>query len=160
VNAGGRGALVVTAFHPYVQLEPRIRYRPGDVVELSREPCPVWGELGFRPLGRENRCLVTDGEIISPADCFCSLADLPQVAVVSEPEVPGALDGHYDEAGSPRFSLRRGNDRIELHVELRFAPRVWAEEAALVQSAVRTSLGDRVSVVVHGPGELTDPSYV
>lgn len=46
VPLGGRGSLLVTALHPYVEFEPRIRYRPGDLVELAAQPCPKWGSRG------------------------------------------------------------------------------------------------------------------
>ena len=156
--AGGRGSIVVTAFYPYVQLEPRIRYRPGDCVELAKEPCSIWGELGFRPLGREEHCfMINEGTVtITPADCFAVLADLPQVAVRRETSIPAELDFQYDESGSPRFSLQCINGSVELHVELRFDPRIWEDEAAIVERIIRRSLGSDISVVLHGPGRLAN----
>lgn len=127
VAAGERGALVVTAFYPYVALEPRLRYRPGDVVGLASQPCPVWGELGFRPLGREHQCLASNSgtELITAADCFAALADLPQVNVRHEDHVlSGPAPGWLHESGSPRFALREADAGPELHVELRFDPHV------------------------------------
>jgi phenylacetate-coenzyme A ligase PaaK-like adenylate-forming protein len=161
VAAGGRGALVVTAFYPYVQLEPRIRYRPGDVVELAPQACPQWGELGFRPLGRESQCHAIGGSsnIITPADCFAILADLPQVAVSHETHVLTGLDSRYHESGCPRFKLERNNGEVELHVELRFDPRLWDREAKSTQMAI-CSLLSELTVVLHGHGQLRDLYFV
>ncbi len=156
VMPGERGALVVTAFYPYVEFEPRIRYRTGDVVELAGELCPGWGELGFRPLGREKYCLPIDGdgEIITPVECFEVIADLPQIAVRHEGHPLYGAAEFNDESGSPRFILQRHNGTTELHIELRFDPRVWKNEAADVEAMVRSKLDDRIEIVMHKPGDL------
>jgi phenylacetate-coenzyme A ligase PaaK-like adenylate-forming protein len=162
VPAGGRGALVVTAFHPYVQLEPRIRYRPGDVVELAPQACPQWGELGFRPLGRENHCYVigSGSNIITPADCFAILADLPEVAASHDTHVVTGLDPRYHESGCPRFKLECNDNAVELHVELRFDPRLWDREAKSIEMAISSRLHDELTVVLHGHGQLRDLYFV
>ncbi|MFJ5229963.1 hypothetical protein ACIQBJ_08660 [Kitasatospora sp. NPDC088391] len=154
---GGRGTLLVTAFHPYVEFEPRLRYRPGDLVELARKPCPERGEPGFLPLGREADCisLGTPGRYLTPADCVPALADTPHIAL-------GFHHGHADEpeAGSPRFRLADGPAGRALHVELRFDPIVWPGEARAVAESVARKLPADVSVVLHAPGQLENPTLV
>ena len=161
VPLGGRGSLLVTALHPYVEFEPRIRYRPGDLVELAAQPCPKWGEPGFLPLGREAHCLAVGepGAFIAPADCISALANLPQVAVSPRHLYPDADERHY-EAGSPRFKLVNDAAGPAVHVELRFDPQVWPQEARAVADMARESLPAEIQVILHGPGMLEDVTLV
>lgn len=161
VPLGGRGSLLVTALHPYVEFEPRIRYRPGDLVQLAAQACPKWGEPGFLPLGREAHCVASgeQGEFITPADCVSALADLPQVAVSPRHLYPDADQRHY-EAGSPRFKLVDEAAGPAVRVELRFDPQVWPQEAQAVADAARKSLPPGIQVILHGPGQLEDVTLV
>ncbi|HEY3870034.1 MAG TPA: hypothetical protein VGM10_16845 [Actinocrinis sp.] len=156
VRPGGRGALAVTGFHPFVTVEPRVRYVPGDLVELAPDRCPRWGEGGFRPLGRQKHCARRSdtGQWICPADVFPALDDLPELNRV----LPGRLGvsgREYDDAASPRFILESG-DRVRLRVELRSAPAVWDAESALTRQRIQDAIPDGVEVVLHGPGDLGD----
>ncbi|GAA1181860.1 hypothetical protein GCM10009664_55010 [Kitasatospora gansuensis] len=157
VRPGERGRLVVTAFHPYVQLEPRLRYYPGDLAELAPEPCIRWGEHGFRPLGREQHSITLpgSGDLICPADVHPALADHPDVHRF-HPTPPPTEIFSKDEVGTPRFRLEATEGGAELHVELRHDPLVWPEKAARAQQEITDSLllPHTVDVVVHGPGRL------
>ncbi|MFJ5927712.1 hypothetical protein ACIQF6_34465 [Kitasatospora sp. NPDC092948] len=158
VQPGGRGRLAVTAFHPYVQLEPRLRYYPGDLALLAPEPCPKWGEHGFRPLGREQHSVVAaGGELVCPADVYSAVADHPDVHRFHPTPPPQPMKiFSQDEVGSPRVRLERTDDGVELHVELRQDPLVWPEKAARAQRQIADGLRlpGAVNVVVHGPGRL------
>jgi hypothetical protein len=155
VPLGGRGSLLVTALHPYVEFEPRIRYRPGDLVQLASQPCPTWGEPGFLPLGREVHCLPVGGSggFLTPADVISALGDLPQVAVSPRHLYPDADQRHH-EAGSPRFTLMNGGAGPEVHLELRCDPQVWPQEAQAVADTARAALPAGTRVVLHSPGQL------
>lgn len=148
---------MVTAFHPYVQLEPRLRYYPGDLAELAPEPCIRWGEHGFRPLGREQHSITLpgSGDLICPADVHPALADHPDVHRF-HPTPPPTEIFSKDEVGTPRFRLEATEGGAELHVELRHDPLVWPEKAARAQQEITDSLllPHTVDVVVHGPGRL------
>ncbi|MCX5115329.1 hypothetical protein OOK13_44270 [Streptomyces sp. NBC_00378] len=161
VPLGGRGSLLVTALHPYVEFEPRIRYRPGDMVQLAPHPCPQWGEPGFLPLGREAHCVTADenGGYLTPADCVSVLADLPQVAVAFDHLYPDT-DRHHYEAGNPRFRLVDNGSGPEVHVELRFDPLVWPDRADGVSATIRDALTVDARVVLYGPDRLDDPILV
>jgi hypothetical protein len=159
VGPGGRGTVVVTVFHPFVELEPRIRYRPGDLVEVASEPCPRWGELGFRALGREQHAVRSpDGAgWVTPADCFEAVADLPDVAVTHDTP-QSAADPRLHEAGSPRFALRPSDGGVALDVELRYDPEVWPAEAERARHAIQQRLPVAgLAVHMHGQGRLPGP---
>ena len=161
VAMGGRGLLAVTAFYPFVQLEPRIRYRPGDLVELASHPCPQWGEPGFRPLGREEHAVrMTDGTWLTSADCFAALADLPDVATFDQIALATG-DPRFHECGSPRFAVTAGDSGDPaMHIELRYDPDVWSEQSAAVRTRVRHDLGQpALTVLTHGPGALPGRPY-
>lgn len=66
-NAGKRSTLLMTPFYNYAM--PMIRYKNGDLVELSDEPCPCGRTLPRidRILGRErNLFIFSDGSRIRP----------------------------------------------------------------------------------------------
>jgi hypothetical protein len=153
--SSGRGALVVTAFYPFVQLEPRIRYRPGDIAELADAPCPAWHETGFRILGRERNAVRFERPPfwITAADCFDAIADLPAVAT-RHAHVMTSADPRYHEAGSPLFNLQTVGGQASLHVELRYDPDIWPEEAAEVRRFIQARIPAGVSVALHGPRQL------
>ncbi|MEV7282332.1 hypothetical protein [Streptomyces sp. NPDC093111] len=161
VPLGGRGSLLVTALYPYVEFEPRIRYRPGDMVEIAPRPCPEWGEPGFLPLGREAHCVTTgrSGDYLTPSDYVSVLADLPQVAVAFDHLYPDTDQRHY-EAGNPRFKLVDNGAGPEVHVELRFDPLVWPRQAEEVADAVHAAVPADVRVLLYGPDRLHKPILV
>jgi phenylacetate-coenzyme A ligase PaaK-like adenylate-forming protein len=150
VQPGGRGMLAITGFYPFVELEPRVRYMPGDLAQLSPTACPRWGEHGFLPLGRRKdsaRC--NDGTWVCPADVHAALADHPGVNRVLP---PGAnIEGFpSDEIASPRFRLESG-DPILLHVELRFSPEVWMDEWRAMRSSIHKQLFSRIKMLPCDP---------
>ena len=159
VGPGGRGTVVVTVFFPFIQLEPRLRYRPGDLVQIADQPCPRWGEFGFRVLGREQHAVWSPDAAgwVTPADCFEAVADLPEVAV-SHDTPQSAADPRLHEAGSPRIALRADGGGVALDVELRYDPLVWPAEAERVRRTVHARMPVAgVAVHTHGQGQLPGP---
>jgi phenylacetate-coenzyme A ligase PaaK-like adenylate-forming protein len=156
IGPGQRGCLLVTAFVPFIKIEPRIRYRPGDIVEVAAAKCAYWGERGFRPLGRETDSLkLPNGGWACRGDFLPLLADMPEVACLHNSQVD-PLDLRYHEVGTPRFMLSDA-ERPTLDVELRFDPLVWEREADDVCRRIAESIAfPQLAVVAHGPGSLKD----
>ena len=155
VEPGARGLLAMTGFYPFVEIEPRIRYVPGDMAQLAAEPCPRWNEHGFRPLGRRSKSarMESDGRWICPADVYCALADEVAVQHSAPSSLASMNDRKFDDAGVPNFKLETGT-RARLHVELRFVPTVWPHEAENVRLALQAKIPEGVEIVLHTPGSL------
>lgn len=153
VRPGGRGMLAVTGFHPFVELEPRIRYVPGEVAQLAPGVCHRWGERGFRPLGRSGDSArnTRTGAWVCPADVYSALAD--HVAVNRVPPTTAVEGRDQDEVSGPRFMLETGHP-VRLHVELRFSPTVWEAEASTAERSIQKLLPEGVEVIAHEPGRL------
>jgi phenylacetate-coenzyme A ligase PaaK-like adenylate-forming protein len=149
------GLLAVTAFYPFVQLEPRIRYCVGDIVELADEPCQLWGEPGFNFAGRhEHSARLSQGQLITSAHCFSALADLPDVATYDELALSTGDPG-YHECGSPQFTLSENGTGATLFVELRYDPDVWPNEARTALSNISGGLPtSELTIRLCAPGAL------
>jgi hypothetical protein len=160
IGAGSRvGTLSVTAFYPFVQLEPRIRYCPGDIVEVADRACPFWGEPGFRVLGRERHSVRLGQEWVCSAHCFSAVADLPDVATFDEIAL-SLGDPSYHECGSPQFQLERTETGATLFVELRHDPALWPSESRAVQDAIAVNLPvPGLNIVTCAPGKLPSARY-
>jgi hypothetical protein len=154
VFPGERGLLAVTGFYPFIQLEPRIRYMPGDIAELSPSACPHWGEHGFRPLGRRVDSVRSsnDGTWICPVDVYAPIADHPY-ANRGVPRSRYGEDRLFDECFAPRFRLESG-DPIKLHVELRFLPSVWVAEWSAMRGSISRQLAKEFEIIAHEPYQL------
>jgi phenylacetate-coenzyme A ligase PaaK-like adenylate-forming protein len=153
VRAGGRGMLAVTGFYPFIELEPRIRYLPGDVAELAPTACPRWAEHGFRPIGRrqDSARLPVTGNWVGPVDIYAALADHPAVNSVVTPAM--ISEGLDELTSSPRFRIEAGNP-VRLHVEFRISPLVWEKEWTAARNEIQEQLPDGVELVPHEPGEF------
>ena len=157
VPPGARGLLAVTGFYPFIQLEPRIRYLPGDVAEFAPSTCPRWGEHGFRPLGRRtDSAQSSDGTWVCPADVHKVLGDHPDVNRTS-PDSERSRDPLFDESNSPRFKLESG-DPVKLHIELRFMTRIWASEWSALRNSIRCQIPAGIQLVAHEPGGIEAPA--
>jgi hypothetical protein len=152
VRPGGRGMLAFTGFYPFIELEPRIRYLPGDVADLAPTVCPRWREHGFRPLGRRQHSarLTATGGWFCPADIHAALADNPAVnRIVSPDMISEGLD--TDMVSGPRFRIEPG-DPVKLHVEFRISPLMWEDEWTAVRNTIQDQLPDGVELVPREPG--------
>jgi phenylacetate-coenzyme A ligase PaaK-like adenylate-forming protein len=154
------GLLAITVFYPFVQLEPRIRYCAGDIVELADEPCPLWGEPGFKIAGRqEHSARLSRGRTITSAHCFSVVADLPEIATYDEAAISTGDPG-YHECGSPQFVLAQDEDGATLHIELRYDPELWPEEASAVRSKIAAGLPmNELAIRLCAPGKLPGQRY-
>jgi phenylacetate-CoA ligase len=77
VRDGGRGELVVTSLADHTG--PVVRYRTGDIVELTRERCRCGRtHARFSVLGRKEDELVLDGRSFLPRDLWPAIEAVPQ----------------------------------------------------------------------------------
>ncbi|WP_329563872.1 phenylacetate--CoA ligase family protein [Kitasatospora sp. NBC_01266] len=134
--AEGIGELTLTELFPFSQIQPMIRYRTGDLVQLVASDCEP-GEVSIRLLGRVPFTpFVESGgrrrPVLSPFLLAEALERLPEVAL-------GDLRG----PNSARGALRQGKPlarlewapegaggRLSLQVATAFDPRFFAAEAA------------------------------
>jgi hypothetical protein len=161
VAPGARGLLAVTGFHPYFTVEPRVRYIPGDLAELAPHPCPRWGELGFRPIGRQRDSIPLSSAPgwLGPVDVYAAVADQADAyrfkppVYRTQPLKSGYDELIYSETGSPRFILQTGATP-RICVELRYDPMVWPDQAMQASAAIGDAITYDIDVSVHGPGHL------
>lgn len=154
------GVLTVTVFYPFISFEPRIRYRTGDLVEISEAPCPRWGEHGFRLLGRADQAAKLDsGFWLTPMDCYMTLSDIADVArsIPHMSYIRGG-DERYQEAGAPRFRIDVNPAEVNLNVELRYDPLVWPDRCSIVSRKISSALlldeQPGVKIIFHRPNTL------
>ncbi|WP_017557228.1 phenylacetate--CoA ligase family protein [Nocardiopsis baichengensis] len=176
--AEGPGRLVLTAFHPFVQMQPMIRYDAGDLVLRRKNGCRPTPAFEF--LGKRGNAIALELRgrrkwLLFPAVLNAVLAGLPDVRAV---EWASGVRRVYDRTlgGLPyaRTVLDRSSSPPELRVEveLRYGPHFHparAEEvAAQVADALRgaegTALAEleaggavRLRVVCRPPGSLPEP---
>lgn len=124
VAPGEIGQLTWTELHPFVQMQPLIRYLTGDVVELVEETSP--GQIRFRWLGRSAQCATvagTGGDDITLG--FLPLAD----AVGDLPTVVRPIDAdqhsnRFGDVGLPAIELSGDDPRsVVVRVRIAFEPR-------------------------------------
>jgi len=155
VRPGGRGMLAVTGFWPYIQLEPRIRYLPGDLAELAPTICPQWGEHGFRPLGRRSDSVRTEpgGPWVCPADVYPAIADRVGFNWVPTRSRDAQADPFIDKVTGPRWRLEAG-DPVTLHIELGHLSDVRYAKRTELHDAIQAEIPAGVEIVAHEPGTL------
>jgi phenylacetate-CoA ligase len=79
VPDGGRGELVVTSLHD--QMMPLLRYRSGDLVRYTTEPCKCGRtHMRFWPLGRAGDEVVVNGKAILPIDIWPIVESLEETS--------------------------------------------------------------------------------
>lgn len=143
----GLGTLVLTALFPFVQKQPIIRYRTGDLVELGPRTCSV-DELAFVLKGREIHAVLDSqasglNALLLGAELYDLLDEIPDVALGEFRQMFRSLTtlaatcdlGHlkykvtFDTTSAPRVLL--------LRVELRYAHYFYPERSAEVLRRIR-----------------------
>jgi phenylacetate-CoA ligase len=89
VSDGEIGEIVTTALADPVA--PLVRYRSGDLVRLTRAPCPCGRTHSrFKPVGRKGDEVVVQGQSLVPADLFPAIESVPEtVEAVFQIIAPG-----------------------------------------------------------------------
>jgi phenylacetate-coenzyme A ligase PaaK-like adenylate-forming protein len=133
VVTAGVGILVLTSLYPFVQMQPMIRYRTDDLVEIAQDSCRP--ELSVRFLGRlANACLL-DGEVlIRPMDVNDILDNCPDVAATERLHDIFVVKDH-SAAGVPRYEMQTGWDEtgraaVTWRVGLRWSPSLYPESSS------------------------------
>lgn len=114
----GTGRLLMTGLFPFVQVQPVIRYRTGDIFRVEPDACAA---PRFEFLGRENHSLFSPLEpgrlLIGGRDLFEAADVLPVVARGEEPALPLA-DKRAIRQPTVRGTWQRTGERVELTLDI------------------------------------------
>lgn len=156
----GRGELVLTALYPFQEVQPLIRYRTGDLVEVTHSRSSRFGRLAIKPLGRmrhgvrrepdSSDFLLAPSEIFEAVDEIAGLARIPRFQDSPQVGDPFAI-GHPIYATDARY-LR---NKVRVDLKLAVAGTGLEEDVA---RAVRDGLLRRSEVfaaaIEEGSAEL------
>jgi phenylacetate-CoA ligase len=134
---GERGELVVTSLTD--RAGPLIRYRTGDLIELTRQPCGCGRTLArFRVLGRKSDEVVVEGRSVLPRDVWPAIEAVPATSAGLFQIIRSSREcsrlrlrvGHPDE--HPTFGLAGElADSVEQHLGIRPDIELVADHALL-----------------------------
>lgn len=139
----GIGLLALTNLHPFVQMQPLIRYLTGDLVQRVADPAG----LRFRFLGKAKNSIARIREdrrewLLFSTCLVDALAEFPDVAVYdwfsNLRSVGDRTLGSY-----PTFSIETHDARrfeIRIVIELRYAPHTRPDRVAHLREALTTAL--------------------
>ncbi len=177
--AEGPGRLVLTAFHPFVQMQPMVRYDTGDLVMRFDNGCGP--ALAFEFLGKHGRAVSLEHRgrrrwLLFPAELNAVLAELPDVRAV---EWASNVRSVHDRTlgGLPYARVRLDAScrppELLVEVELRYGPHfhsaraeeVGARVAGRLRASAGTALAEleaggavRLRVACVPPGSLPEPA--
>jgi phenylacetate-coenzyme A ligase PaaK-like adenylate-forming protein len=149
VHGEGTGSLVLTALFPFVQLQPMIRYRSGDLFAVREDACYA---PRFEFQGRALHALYDAGDsrelLLTGVDVVDVLDALPDVNRMVESN--DLTHARYNQAtGGPRaHGVRRrtgGHEELTLSVELTFNAPLYAQHVAGLERRIREALLHRSS---------------
>ncbi len=142
IEGDGRGELVVSSLVNAV--DPLLRYRGGDIVDMRRGMCRCGRtHARFTPVGRSGDEIVVDGRSILPMDVWGAIENVPETSsglfqIVRPQRVLDALKIRVGYHGEP--NLRALADRVADAVEAAVGLRPTIE---LVPNAVIQQSGSR-----------------
>jgi phenylacetate-coenzyme A ligase PaaK-like adenylate-forming protein len=145
----GRGRLALTAYYPFTQMTPLVRYLSGDLVERVETGCPV-AAVGYRFLGRATGSLdlspeLGPGGFLGSGEVLQVTEDIPDLNRTPwEPRFPAAVAG---VGAKPFFRLGREGGAPVLQVELRYTAAVFPDRAEEVRSTIERRLAARCPLV-------------
>ncbi len=164
----GTGVLVLTSLHPFVQLQPFLRYWTNDLFELRRGVCRA---PSYRFLGRRDHALFDPADpgrlLLSGVDLLETLDGCPEVNRQRNfLELPVAN-------GSVRRNRGRGPLHLELRVEMVMRPAFNSELAARLRRTIVDGLRRRsprlsagldagrvvLEVALFKPGSLSEAPF-
>jgi phenylacetate-CoA ligase len=142
IEGDGRGELVVTSLVNPV--DPLIRYRGGDIVDMKRGMCGCGRtHARFNPVGRNGDEVIVEGHSILPMDVWGAIEDVPETSnglfqVVRPQRVLERLTLRVGYAGEPDLASlnRRVADSVEAAIGLRPIVEL-VPNAAIMQSGSR-----------------------
>jgi phenylacetate-coenzyme A ligase PaaK-like adenylate-forming protein len=148
----GPGMMLLTSLHPFVQLQPLIRYWTGDI--FRPHPPSKDGAPAFEFLGRESHALFHPDDptqlLLSGVDAVEALDDYPEVSRTSNfQEHPNAKRHNAD--GYPVFggSYERVNGRLvfRLRVEVTMSPYAFPLRTRAVEESMRAQVLGRSALL-------------
>jgi len=149
----GVGVLVLTCLFPFVQKQPFIRYRTGDVVELGPQSCPV-DELAFTLKGREIHAVLEQTKqgarpLLLGADVYDLLDQIPDIALSEFMQMFKSMSGissHHD-LGHLKYRITICRPRhpmlLRLEVELRYSHYLYRDQTAQLLERIRQCVMER-----------------
>ena len=125
IEGDGRGELVVTSLVNPV--DPLIRYRGGDIVDMKRGVCDCGRtHARFNPVGRNGDEVIVEGRSILPMDVWGAIEDVPETSnglfqIVRPQRLLDRLTIRVGYGGEPELSslARRVADSVEAAIGLR-----------------------------------------
>ncbi len=143
VDHGG-GELLLTSLHPFVQLQPFIRYATGDIFARRKLGCslPSWEYLGriahsLLDPRRPGRVLVAGRTLFDAVDL------LPDVSRSNHFQDAITL-GYHAAPGRPVFrgTARHNGARLDLRltIQLAYTPGLFPEAFSAVRESIRTHI--------------------
>jgi hypothetical protein len=143
----GVGLLVLTQLHPFVQMQPLIRYYTGDLVRKVRSDCAVTMTFDF--LGKTSNCVgwKRDGAtewLLFSSDLYEIINEMPDIRLVENFSTV-TLARDRSVGSPPVFSQRAYIPEyrpftIELKLELRYAPHCYPDRLAELSARIREGL--------------------
>lgn len=145
----GIGKLLITCPHPFVQMQPLIRYATGDLVRRTRNDCGISLTVEF--LGRLKNCVRAPAEmdadrgwLLFSTDVNDVLSALPDVRIydwfsnvrVAKDRTVGSLPLHLVR---PRFG-DGGRAEIDIDIELKYAPHSFPERVTELRQRITDHL--------------------
>jgi hypothetical protein len=179
--AEGVGALAMTGLHPFIQMQPFIRYETGDLVRRTESECV--GTMTFEFLGKRRNAVGLRREgrtdwLVLPAPLYEFLSPIPDLNMHAwNANVHTASDRSIGSL--PLISLRTAEEgdrlRIDLLVELRYSPHYFAQRTRELTSMIVSHLTEApgTTLVEHlregdvalnvdfvGPGVLKERNFI
>ena len=178
----GVGYLVLTQLHPFVQMNPLIRYNTGDLVR--RVPNPDEDDcFVFEFLGKASNCISWQPEgssewLIFSTDYYDILCDIPDVNLIEWfANVTVAHDRGVGSKPIQRSSTSLtadGHLMIHLEIELRYAPHCFPNQITKLRDQIINGLASKnlalakrlleksvsIDISFSGPGSLHGASVI
>jgi len=133
---GTVGELTLTSLVPFCSLQPKIRYRTGDLVQTMPR-CDLVADARFRLLGRKRRGLYEAGTrrlLLDSHSVYDAIESLPDVALTPFPELEPFDVGR--SFGRPRYRATTeevgGRTAVVLDVETTYHPRFFPDRSRSV----------------------------
>jgi hypothetical protein len=151
VSRGGVGELVLTELFPFVQMQPLIRYRTGDIVLLASD---IGDVMQFEWLGRRNDCILcTQGGTATWILGYRHLADWLSLCSSAARQTHRAhLSVTSSDVGKPCLILGKDPDGIiTIRIGLRMNP-WWSKD--VIQLITRDLWASLQTMILVPPADL------
>ncbi|MEK7704542.1 MAG: hypothetical protein AAB426_06240 [Myxococcota bacterium] len=158
--AHGVGELVLTGLYPFVQRQPLIRFRTGDLVELGPTCATRPEDFSLRPLGRVRDALIAGGNAGAEISFVPSLLENLVDDYAEVARHPSTLEKLFEtegfQTGQPKIAAERDNGGVRLCVGVVFVPELFPERATeLARTIVHRYRGAHRALLGQQAAELS-----